>query len=449
MNDHLPSDSIHVYQITELTRRIKANLENEFGAVWLEGEISNLRRPSSGHCYFTLKDKTAQISAVFFKGSQRGLKVDLKDGAKVRAFGQITVYEQRGNYQIIIRSIEDAGKGALQEQFEQLKKKLASEGLFDQDRKIKIPLLPRHVGIVTSPTGAAIRDILNIISRRFPNIHVLIAPVRVQGETAAREIAAGIDWLNQRGGIDVIIISRGGGSLEDLWGFNEEVVARAIARSALPVISAVGHEIDFTISDFVADMRVPTPSAAAELVVGCKEAFEERLQRNQRRLKQVVEYQLLSLRKRLDRVQHSYVFKEPFHSLRNYMQHIDQLQMRTLNALTEACSNQHRRLERIKSSPVFHEPRNMLQQAKHHIGQAGLRIQNALIHSHEHQKSRLHLARAQLNALSPFAVLTRGYAITYDKNGQVIKSTKKVKTGETITTRLSDGTIHSTIQEIS
>ncbi len=444
-----PSSPARVYQITELTRRIKVRLEHEFGAVWLEGEISNLRRPSSGHYYFTLKDKTAQISAVLFKGNQRGLKVDLKDGVKVRAFGQITVYEQRGNYQIIIRAIEDVGKGALQEQFEQLKKKLAAEGLFDPNRKKKIPMLPRHVGIVTSPTGAAIRDILNIISRRFSNIHVLIAPVRVQGETAAREIAAGINWLNKRGGIDVIIVSRGGGSLEDLWGFNEERVARAIAQSALPVISAVGHEIDFTISDFVADLRVPTPSAAAELVVGCKEAFEEQLQRNQRRLQQAVEYNLLSMRKRLDRLQYSYVFKEPANAVRNLMQHIDQLQLRTLAALTDACANRHRRLERIKSSPVFHEPRNMLQQAQHRVDQARLSMHNSLLRSCDAQKSRLHLAKAQLNALSPFAVLTRGYAITYDENGQVIKSTKSVKLGEKITTRLSDGAIHSTIKNVS
>ena len=272
-----------VLTVTELTRLIKAALESEVGTVWVEGEVSNLRQPSSGHLYFTVKDANAQITAVLFRGDQQRLKFKPRDGLQVRVYGEISVYERSGNYQIIVRVLEEAGKGALQAKFEELKEKLQKEGLFDPARKKAIPLLPRHVGVVTSPTGAAIHDILNVISRRFPNLHLVLAPVKVQGEGAAREIAAAIEFLNRRGGFDVLIVGRGGGSLEDLWCFNEEIVARAIAASRIPVISAVGHEIDFTISDFVADLRAATPSAAAELVVGRKDAFEGTLDELTRR----------------------------------------------------------------------------------------------------------------------------------------------------------------------
>ncbi|OGV74134.1 MAG: exodeoxyribonuclease VII large subunit, partial [Lentisphaerae bacterium RIFOXYA12_FULL_60_10] len=263
------SDTIPVkaLTVTELTRRIRAALEQGIGPVVVEGEVSNVRRPSSGHCYFTLKDETAQIAAVLFRGVLETLRIVPKDGLQVRVRGELTVYEKNGNYQILVRHLEETGRGSLQARFEQLKSRLQQEGLFDAARKRPLPVLPRHIGIVTSPTGAAIRDILQVLSRRFPNLHVLVAPVRVQGDGAAEAIAAAIDRLNQRADLDVLIIGRGGGSLEDLWAFNEEVVARAVFRSRLPVISAVGHEIDFTISDFVADVRAPTPSAAAEIVV--------------------------------------------------------------------------------------------------------------------------------------------------------------------------------------
>jgi exodeoxyribonuclease VII large subunit len=258
------SERLKVYQVSELTRALKALIESSIGSVWIEGEISNLRRPPSGHLYFTVKDATAQISAVLFKGNQRGLTFIPRDGLLVRVQGDVTVYEHGGNYQVIVRQMRESGAGALQARFEALKARLQAEGLFDPSRKKPLPLLPRRVGIVTSPTGAVIRDILNVLGRRFPNLHLMLVPVRVQGAGAAEEVAAAIDLLNERGEVDVMIVGRGGGSMEDLWCFNEEVVARAIARSRIPVISAVGHETDFTISDFVADVRAPTPSAAAE-----------------------------------------------------------------------------------------------------------------------------------------------------------------------------------------
>ncbi|MEE9165043.1 MAG: exodeoxyribonuclease VII large subunit, partial [Nitrospinota bacterium] len=256
-----------VYTVTEITRAIKFSLETEFPRVWIEGEISNLRIPSSGHMYLTIKDEESQIKVVMFRSGKSQLKFGPKDGDQVIVKGKITVYEPRGEYQIVIDYMEPKGIGALQLAFQQLKEKLSKEGLFDEELKKSLPLLPQKIGIITSPTGAAVRDILNIIDRRFPNVHILIAPVKVQGEGAAQEIAAAVKDLNKIKGVDVIIVGRGGGSIEDLWAFNEEVVARAIFESEIPVISAVGHEIDFTISDFVADLRAPTPSAAAELVV--------------------------------------------------------------------------------------------------------------------------------------------------------------------------------------
>ncbi len=256
-----------IYSVSEITHEIKVLLEGRFPGVWVEGEISNIRKPGSGHVYFTLKDEGSQLQAVLYRSQFSRSKFDLKDGLQVIAFGDVSVYAKGGRYQITVAEIEPKGLGALQLAFEQLKQRLAKEGLFAPEKKKRIPLLPERIGIVTSPTGAAIRDILTVIERRFANVRILISPVRVQGETAAGEIAAAIDGFNSRADVDVIIVTRGGGSLEDLWAFNEEAVARAIAGSHIPVISAVGHEIDFTISDFVADLRVPTPSAAAERAI--------------------------------------------------------------------------------------------------------------------------------------------------------------------------------------
>ncbi|NLB54992.1 MAG: exodeoxyribonuclease VII large subunit, partial [Lentisphaerae bacterium] len=247
-----------IFRVSEINRLIKAMLEDEIGEAWVEGEISNLRRPASGHLYFTLKDDSAQISAVMFKGSQFTLPFKPEDGMLVNAYGQITVYERGGQYQLIVRKMIESGQGALQAKFEALKRKLTAEGLFDPERKKKLPLLPTRIGVITSHTGAAVRDIINVLSRRFNNLNILIGSVKVQGEGAAEEIAQMIRLMNQRPDIDVLIVGRGGGSIEDLWAFNEECVARAIADSGIPVISAVGHETDFTICDFVADVRAPT-----------------------------------------------------------------------------------------------------------------------------------------------------------------------------------------------
>lgn len=269
-----------VFSVTEITRMIRYSLEADFSGIWVKGEISNLRIPSSGHIYLTLKDESSQLKGVMFKFQNRNLKFQLEDGLRVIVFGNISVYEPRGEYQLIIEHIEPKGIGALQLAYEQLKERLYKEGLFDKKHKKPLSVLPRKIGIITSPTGAAIRDILMIMERRFANIHMLIYPVRVQGEGSAQEIALAIEEMNSIKAADVLILARGGGSIEDLWSFNEEIVARAIFRSRIPVISAVGHEIDYTISDFVADLRAPTPSAAAEMVVQSKEELLKRVKMN-------------------------------------------------------------------------------------------------------------------------------------------------------------------------
>lgn len=452
--------------VSELTRMIKGTLEGRFSAVEVEGELSNVSQPASGHMYFTIKDSNAQISAVMFKGSQTGLKFRPTSGMVVRAFGSVSVYAPRGSYQIIIRRMEEGGKGSLQAQFEALKDKLQKEGLFDQSRKRPLPMLPQHVGVVTSDTGAAIRDILNVVSRRFPNLHVLLAPSKVQGVGSAKEIATQIDRLNESGGLDVMIVGRGGGSIEDLWSFNEEVVARAIARSKIPVISAVGHEIDFTISDFVADLRAPTPSAAAELVVGCKDAFEERLAQHKKRLIQTIREHTLAARNRLSRASESYVFREPANIVARQRQKLNLINVRSEHKLQDAVRETQQTLDLIGN-----RMRQRLQIATRQTQQQLDRFE-ILIHQHMHsslQKNRQNIESTrqkmahqmklrhqmglqdmqrysmQLRALNPLAVLQRGYSVTRGKDGRIILRVDDINKDEIVTTQISDGSFESQV----
>jgi exodeoxyribonuclease VII large subunit len=357
---------IKILSISELTRDLKEVLENVFSEVAVEGEISNLSEPASGHKYFSLKDEAASLKCVIFKGGSLCLKFALKDGLKVVARGRVGVYERSGQYQLYIDSLEPKGAGALQVAFEQLKQKLAAEGLFEEARKRPLPFLPRAIGIVTSPTGAVIHDMLRIWARRFPDFHAVVAPARVQGDGAAREIAEGIALLNEVEGVEVIIVARGGGSLEDLWAFNEETVARAIAASSLPVISAVGHETDFTISDFVADLRAPTPSAAAELALPIQEDLLGRV------------------RELLQRVRRSLTDYVPQNAQR----------------LDELCGSMDRAMDRaLKTEETrLHEFRE--------------KIERALLQIFRTEEVHLRGVLDALNALSPLAVLRRGYSVT-------------------------------------
>lgn len=413
-----------VYRVIELTRRIKALLETDVGSVWVEGEVSNARTYPSGHVYFTLKDENAQLAAVLFRNAASANVVPIKDGVSVRVYGELSVYEQRGQYQLIVRRIEDAGAGDLQRQFEALKAKLKAEGLFEQARKRPLPMLPRTIGIVTSPAGAVIRDILHVLGRRFPDRHVLVAPVRVQGAGAAEEIAAALDLLNARGGIDVIIVARGGGSLEDLWAFNEEAVARAVARSDIPVISAVGHETDFTICDFVADLRAPTPSAAAELVIGRKADFEERIASLRRRLTQALRAQSLEWRNRLTRAARSYVFREPRHLLDRHRDLIVRLRETAARSLEQALNARRQRCD-----------------------ETGLRIAHVAQLRVRETRARIERAETALRSLNPKGVLRRGYSITLDAGGTPLTDARRAEVGQELKTILAHGTMTSRVTD--
>jgi len=394
----------HIYTVSELTKYIRQIIENSFPAVWVEGEISNFTYHTSGHMYFSLKDAGSVVPCAMFKRSNERLKFKLKDGLKVIAFGKISVYEPRGSYQFIIEEMEPKGIGALQLQFQQLKEKLHKEGLFDQAHKVAIPNLPTRIGIVTSPTGAAIRDILNIARRRFSNIEIIIYPVRVQGEGSKDEIAAAIRDFNKLDNIDVMIVGRGGGSLEDLWAFNEEVVARAIYDSDIPVISAVGHEIDFTIADFVADLRAPTPSAAAELVIPRKEDLVNSIDTNTTRLKNALVNILDTMAQRLARLRDSYALKQPLKMVEQYEQMIDDLR------------------------------KDMAIRIDHLVK---MRAEN------------FNLLAQKLEALSPLSILNRGYSISARlADGKIIKAVGDIAVGDKVETKLGKGRFISKVEEI-
>jgi exodeoxyribonuclease VII large subunit len=447
----MPTTPSQVLTVTELTRRVKGALEDRFPSVWVEGEISNLRTPQSGHVYFTLKDANAQLAAVLFRGPAVGVKFKLQDGLAVIAFGDISVYERQGQYQIIVRQLLPKGLGALQLAFEELKRRLEKEGLFATERKRPIPLLPQRIGLITSPTGAAIRDFLNIIGRRFPNVHIVINPVRVQGEGAAQEIADAIDQFNSLHAagtlpLDVLIVTRGGGSLEDLWAFNEEVVARALARSTIPTISAIGHEIDFTIADFVADLRAPTPSAAAELVVKAKEEFVRQLRDCQTRLANNLRLRVADMRRRFTESASSYVFQQPVQLIRQYQQEVDDLRHRLGQATDSALDGQRSRLATASAKFGLLSPQSRVAGWSARLDADQRRLGSGFSQQWQRTAHRLAQARAKLDLLSPKSTLQRGYSITRTADGKIVKTVKTVKDGDRISTLVVDGEFESEVK---
>jgi exodeoxyribonuclease VII large subunit len=446
----MPAQPAQVLSVTELTRRVKDLLEERFPSVWVEGEISNLRTPSSGHVYFTLKDAHAQLAIVLFRGVATKVGFKLKDGLQIIAFGDISVYEKSGQYQLVARQLLPKGLGALQLAFEELKQRLAKEGLFDPARKRPIPALPQRIGLVTSPTGAAIRDFLNIIGRRFPNVHIVINPVRVQGEGAAQEIAAAIDEFNALDAshaltLDVLVVTRGGGSLEDLWAFNEEIVARALARSRIPTISAVGHEIDFTISDFVADLRAPTPSAAAELVVKAKDELLKQLAQSQSRLQKDLRLRLAEARQRFSDLATSYVFRRPTEIIRQYQQQIDDLGHRLPQATDVALDDLRARMQTAAEKFRLLSPQTRVLNWRQQLASDQQRFQSACSRIWQGAQNRLAQVGAKLELLSPNATLERGYSITRLADGKIVKTVTAVKTGNSIRTLVADGEFDSVV----
>ncbi|MCL4695314.1 MAG: exodeoxyribonuclease VII large subunit, partial [Candidatus Hydrogenedentes bacterium] len=444
----MPVEKPQILTVSQLTRRVKDLLETEVSYVWVSGEISNWRVSPAGHAYFTLKDKDCQIDAVMFRGKLMKLKFGPENGLEIVAFGLITVYERRGNYQIICDEMHPKGVGALQLAFEKLKRKLEEEGLFDAEHKKPLPLLPRRIGIVTSPTGAAIRDILNVIHRRFANVHILLHPARVQGEEAAEEIVEGIRALEELG-VDVMIVGRGGGSLEDLWPFNEEIVVRAIYAAKTPIISAVGHEIDFTLSDFVADMRAPTPSAAAELVVQEQEALVDSVRQMQRRLAAGLLGRVERVRNRLNIARSSFVFRRPEELVRQRRQQVDELRMRMENQVLEMTRVSRRRVDHAARSLVLLSPRNRVRRARDEFGALYRRLGQSGAGVVHRSRSRLMPLIAQLDALSPLAVLSRGYALVRTvPEKKIVRDAQQLAQGDRVEIRLGKGSATAAVEHI-
>ena len=441
-----------ILTVGALTRKVRGLLESGIGDIWVEGEISNLRRQSSGHIYFTLKDESAQLACVLFAGQTaqlRGMK--FADGVQVQLFGQITVYEARGSYQMIVRRVQECGVGALQAKFEELKRRLDAEGLFSAERKRVLPKFPNRIGVVTSPTGAAIQDFLNVLHRRQRGISVVIYPVRVQGKGAAAEIAAAVRAFGDPSSmniepVDVIVVTRGGGSLEDLWEFNEEVVARAIAESPVPVVSAVGHEIDFTIADFAADLRAPTPSAAAEILSADSADLLARLDHLAARLRRPVKNKIDALRSFLNSVARTALFQEPARVLREHQQNLDRLS-EDLETCTESQMQANRlTLERHSRTIVSHSPERRITEMLHSLAMRDEAMERLCRNRLRDHHSRLEKSHAVLEALNPSAALARGYTLTLDEYGHVIRSATATINGQCLNTRFHDGTVMSRIE---
>jgi exodeoxyribonuclease VII large subunit len=445
--------------VSELTAAIRTALEARFPAVWVEGEISNFKAHSSGHWYFTIKDEDAQLRAKCFRSANTRIRFRPTDGLHVRARGRLSVYAPRGEYEMVVESLDPIGAGALRIAFEQLRDRLQAEGLFAKELKRPLPVFPRRVGIVTSPTGAAIRDILNVISRRTRTVHVLFSPARVQGETAGPDIVRAIRLINQhheralregRSGdlVDVLIVGRGGGSSEDLWAFNQEEVARAIRKSVIPVISAVGHETDFTIADFVADFRAPTPSAAAEIVAAHEDQICSSLERLGRQLVRLTRFRIVDARAKVQEQALSQVFDEVRARLRDARANTSSATHELQTLITRTVRNAQSRANAVthKLSPARLQTRVVNAQARFET--ASLGCSAAMELQLQQARERLRLAAASLDALSPLAVLQRGYAIAQDKSGMLLRDAKSVAVGDEVRVRLVKGRLNTRVDSV-
>jgi exodeoxyribonuclease VII large subunit len=433
--------------VSELTARIRDLLAANFKELSVEGEISNCREAQSGHLYFTLKDEKAQIRCVWFKQDRRGVKFRVEDGMKVTLRGGISVYEQRGEYQIYVESMEPLGVGALQLAFAQLKKRLEAEGLFDAAHKKSLPLLPSRIGLITSPKGAAVRDVVRILRRRFHNVHLTVFPVRVQGEGSAEEIVRALRFFNQRKLVDVVILARGGGSLEDLWSFNEEIVARAIYDSQIPIITGVGHETDFTIADFVADVRASTPSAAAELVVQTRREFDKHIADLRQALADQIRYRILVLSRRVHELGARRGFRRPLDLLRQQRQRADEMTSRLalgLRARLEQSRKRytaaHLRIFRFDFRARISALRIRLERRTTELGKKMERLSRV-------KRERLEKLRVQLEERSPLKVLERGYSIVTDSSGAVLRDATAVSLGDTVSIQLHEGKLTTEVKK--
>jgi len=435
-----------IYSISRLNREVKTLLEG-FPLLWIEGELSNFKSYGSGHWYFSLKDQASQVSCAMFRGKNMLTKIKPRDGMLVQVRAKVTLYEPRGNYQIIVEHMEEAGEGALRRAFDELKQKLSTEGLFDSQHKKIIPEHPKCVGVITSASGAAIHDIISTLKRRFPALPIILYPVAVQGDASKNEIVAAIKKAQQRKECDVLIVGRGGGSLEDLWSFNEENVARAIYNCTIPIISAVGHEVDFTIADFVSDHRAPTPTAAAELVSPDQRAYQQQLINSTKRLNQLITAHLKQQQQQLKGLSQRLI--HPSRHLQDMAQRLDELQTRYIRAQKNRLNNDKIILQGLATRFALYDPAEQLQQQHNKYQLAYQRLQKCIQQRLKNKTQQLTYIGHSLDTVSPLATLQRGYAIvTQHDNDKIIRTSKKIKVGDKMVTQLSKGTLFSTVDKI-
>ncbi|HCI4366525.1 exodeoxyribonuclease VII large subunit [Klebsiella pneumoniae] len=445
----LPSQSPAIFTVSRLNQTVRLLLEREMGQVWISGEISNFSQPSSGHWYFTLKDDNAQVRCAMFRNSNRRVTFRPQHGQQVLVRANITLYEPRGDYQIIVESMQPAGEGLLQQKYEQLKAQLTAEGLFEQKHKQALPSPAHCVGVITSKTGAALHDILHVLRRRDPGLPVIIYPTAVQGDDAPGLIVRAIALANTRQECDVLIVGRGGGSLEDLWSFNDERVARAIFASQIPIVSAVGHETDVTIADFVADLRAPTPSAAAEIVSRNQQELLRQLQSGQQRLEMAMDYFLASRQRRFTQLFHRLQQQHPQLRLARQQTALERLRQRMRIAVESQLKRAEQRQKRTVQRLNHYNPQPRIHRAQSRIQQLEYRLAEIMRGRLSERRERFGNAVTHLEAVSPLATLARGYSVTSVSDGTVLKQTKQVKTGDRLTTRLKDGWVESEVKQIA
>ncbi|WP_409419916.1 exodeoxyribonuclease VII large subunit [Pseudescherichia sp.] len=438
-----------IFTVSRLNQTVRLLLEREVGQVWISGEISNFTQPASGHWYFTLKDDTAQVRCAMFRNSNRRVTFRPQHGQQVLVRASITLYEPRGEYQIIVESMQPAGEGLLQQKYEQLKAKLAAEGLFDQQSKQPLPSPAHCVGVITSKTGAALHDILHVLKRRDPSLPVVIYPTAVQGEDAPGQIVRAIALANSRKECDVLIVGRGGGSLEDLWSFNDERVARAIFASQIPIVSAVGHETDVTIADFVADLRAPTPSAAAEMVSRNQLELLRQLQSGQQRLEMAMDYYLANRTRRFTQLEHRLQQQHPQLRLARQQTVLERLRQRMTYAMDNQLKRSGQRQQRMTQRLNQHSPQPRIHRAQNRVQQLEYRLAQLMSARLSVTRERFGNAMTHLDAVSPLATLARGYSVTTATDGNVLKQTKQVKAGDVLTTRLVDGWVESEVKGVT
>ncbi len=437
-----------IFSVSRLNQAVRELLDSEMGRIWLSAEISNFSQPSSGHWYFTLKDDKAQVRAAMFRGQNSRVTFRPQNGQQVLVRASVTLYEPRGDYQLIAESMQPAGEGLLQQKFELLKQKLGAEGLFESYHKQALPSPAKCVGVITSATGAALHDILHILKRRDPSLPIIIYPTAVQGESAPANIVRAIELANKRGECDVLIVGRGGGSLEDLWAFNDERVARAIFSSQLPIVSAVGHETDVTIADFIADVRAPTPSAAAEIISRNQVELLRQLQGQQLRLEMAFDYYLAHQHKRFTQLHHRLQQQHPQLRLARQQNHLTALNQRLSKSITTLVQQQTRRQDHISGRLMHNDPRPRIQQIQRQLSQHQYSLQRSIIDIMNRYRQRYAVACSKMDAVSPLAILSRGFSISETAEGQVLKAVSQVKAGQLLRTRLQDGWVESEVTTV-